>query len=223
LRLEWGRLNGLGQYEEAIRVAGRLESAAGEDEQWRQGAQIWKRTSELNLARLRAAEGERVRLVAEGEAAQGWFTQGEAALELDLPKLAAACFEDALALDANLASAWTGLGVARAELDPPLPLEEVLECFDRAIALSPESEAAWLYRGLTLSYLHRDPEALECFERVTQQLNPDNHWAWYACGLMRDASRDHEAALRCYAEGLRHDSDSDSAWSCHGARMAMDA
>jgi tetratricopeptide (TPR) repeat protein len=220
LWFQWRQLDAAGRYEEAIDVADRMLDLAKDEEDGRSFAEHGRRVSESNLCRLREIEDRFHRAVSEGSGAdQAWVERGEALLELARYDGASQSFTEALALNRASVAAWIGLGVARLEKDPAIAAEEVLDCFDQAIALNPASEDAWLQKGFFLSDRYRQREALECFDRIIEQINPLNPWAWYAKGLELASERRDETAPACFVKGLQLDPDPASAWSCHEVRI----
>lgn len=52
---------------------------------------------------------------------------------------------------------------------------DALQCFDKALAIDPESEWAWIYRGMALDALGKYEEAIKAYDRAID-LNPK--WSW---------------------------------------------
>jgi tetratricopeptide (TPR) repeat protein len=220
LWFQWRQLNAAGRFEEAIDVADQMLDLARGEENWRPYAESIRRISESNLRCLHEIEDRFQRAFGQGsEVAQAWVERGAALLELGLHDAALQSFTEALALNRASAAAWIGLGVAKVEKEPTIGMDEVLGCFDRAIELNPASEEAWLQKGLFLSDRYRHREALECFDRIIEQINPQSPWAWYAKGLELAAERRNETSPACFVKGLQLDPDPESAWSCHEVRI----
>jgi len=86
LYLSWLRLNGAGQYEQAVQVADQMLGLEGISPTARQWAEASKQTSALNWQRLRTAEARFQQALAEDpKSAQAWVERGEELLDLGLP------------------------------------------------------------------------------------------------------------------------------------------
>ena len=99
------------------------------------------------------------------------------------------------------ASEWSGQGLLLSSLGDH---EAALECFDRALALAPESYDACDNKGFTLYKMGRLGEADRWFDR-SLQLNPDGVTAWNNKGnVMGRLGRFAEAAA-CFDHALAID------------------
>jgi len=228
LYLGWVKLNGAGQYEQAVQVADQMLALEGISSTARQWAEASKQTSALNGQRLRTAEVRFQQALAEDpKSAQAWVERGEELLDLGLEEAAVQSFQQALELDPQSAAAWCGLGVIKAEVASGCGSEDreekaglAMACFDRALALDPQSETAWFSKGLALGDLGRAEDALACFDHILHSLNPDHPWTWYAKGLeLAAVERTDSEATVCFAKALQLDPDQESAWSCHAVRL----
>lgn len=56
---------------------------------------------------------------------------------------------------------------------------EALECSDNALALSPKFCLAYINRGIALKNLGRFDEAIACYDKVINEINPNSKKAWY--------------------------------------------
>jgi tetratricopeptide (TPR) repeat protein len=79
--------------------------------------------------------------------AAAWLQLGHAYSEFGQAALAAAAYENYLAINPNSPDTWTKLGVQYAQTDGP---DKALEAFNQAIALNPKHEASRLYKGVVL-------------------------------------------------------------------------
>ncbi len=211
-----------GQFEEAIAVARRLEDG-GEDEDLRNSGETLRRVAEINHARAHQAEAAfQEALAANGPRENSWIALGEVMLDLDLIEKAADCFQKALAVNPQAATALIGLGLAKCAATDTLRVEDAMYLYplQQATELAPTSEAAWFYFGLALNRCGRHEDALQCFDHVITSLNPENHWAWYGKGLTLDDMNNPEGAERCYAEATRLDPDTEAAASCEVVRQS---
>jgi len=89
--------------------------------------------------------------------------KGESMLNLDNAEGALACFEEALALEAENADALVKKGTAHEKLRQ---MDEALECYDRAIKADASMTIAYLYKGGLCNRMERFTEALECYEQA---------------------------------------------------------
>ncbi len=95
--------------------------------------------------------------------------KGQSLLSLDKPEEAIACFDEAIAIDAQNAEALVKKGTALERLKR---LEEAIECYDRAIASNRTMTLAYLYKGGVCNQLERFNEALECYEHALRTQQP---------------------------------------------------
>lgn len=72
--------------------------------------------------------------------------------------------------------------------------DEAMAAYDRALAIDPENEEAWQYRGLSLSQLGRQEEAELSFAKALQ-INPGDQRIWYFQALSRDFAGNTTGAL----------------------------
>ncbi len=89
--------------------------------------------------------------------------KGQALLSLDKAEEAAACFDQALALDPNHPEALVKKGAA---LERLRKLDEAIACYDRAIVADNSMTVAYLYKGGLFNRMERFGEALECYEQA---------------------------------------------------------
>src|SRR5215218_7513522 len=112
------------------------------------------------------------------------FSLGVLTLRLasrDAPDRAISLFEKAIALDADYAQAWAGLGGAYqlkgTFLNLPELLEKAITCEQRALKLDPELADAHTWLGAALLSLGRVDEATASLERATE-LEPGQARPW---------------------------------------------
>lgn len=60
--------------------------------------------------------------------------------------------------------------------------QEALECFDKAIKLSPNRSETWYNKGSALLKLGRYQEALECYDK-SLKLNSKDPMNWFKKGM----------------------------------------
>ena len=79
-------------------------------------------------------------------------------------KEAAACYDQALALDPQDPVTWNSKG---ANLHGPRPPGgEALDCYDQALVFDPQYAAAWNNKGANLFELERREEAIACYDQA---------------------------------------------------------
>lgn len=88
-----------------------------------------------------------------------------------------------------------GLGELEHHRDPAA----ALACFQRALALNPQLQGAWLYAGICLTRLMRLPEAMEHL-RHAAQMGTHSVLLAEAIGDVHFHSGDRARALRCYEQ-----------------------
>jgi tetratricopeptide (TPR) repeat protein len=91
------------------------------------------------------------------------LAKGQSLLNSDQAEQALACFDEALALDANHSEALVKKGAA---LERLRKLDEAIACYDRAIAADSSLTVAYLYKGGLFNRMERFGEALECYEQA---------------------------------------------------------
>lgn len=89
--------------------------------------------------------------------------KGNAFLTQDRPEQAVECFDEALALNPNLAEILVKKGDA---LERLRRLQAAIECYDRAIAANSSMTIAYLHKGGLLNRMERFDEAMECYEQA---------------------------------------------------------
>jgi len=132
-------------------------------------------------------------------AAQPRIDRATALMDLERFEEAMRSLENALLLDPDSADALWRLGLAKSETAKDRLIDESLRCFNKALALDRESEAAWYYKAMALSDAHRDDEAFACIEVLLDHLNPRNHFAWLMRGIILENLRRPREAQECYA------------------------
>lgn len=81
-------------------------------------------------------------------------------------------------------------------------LDDALEAFDRAVAISPGASAAWYNRGNTLRLLARHDEALTSYRRCLR-LSPDHVEAMINMGVLQQDLKCFDEAVGCYDAALK--------------------
>jgi len=91
------------------------------------------------------------------------LARGQALLEQRHAVDALACFEQAIAIDGNIANAFIKKGVALERLGR---LDEALASYERALGIDDSHADAYVGKGNVLNRLERYQEALACFEQA---------------------------------------------------------
>ncbi|MFP4653262.1 MAG: tetratricopeptide repeat protein, partial [Phormidium sp.] len=114
------------------------------------------------------------------------------------------------------ANIWFNRGVDYLEAGA---FEEALENCDRALALNPNFDKAWLNRGTILcNHLNLYEEALESFDRALA-LNRNLDLAWFNRGNALGNLGRYEEALESYDRALALNRNLDLAWSNRGLEL----
>ncbi len=141
--------------------------------------------------------------------------KGKALDSLGRYEEALACYDRALAVNPQLAEAWSNKGGALHRLGR---YEEALACCDRALALNPQYASAWSNKGGALHGLGRYEEALACYDRALA-VNPQDAKAWSnKGGALRDLGRSEEA-LACFDRALAVNPQFAEAWDNKGVAL----
>ncbi len=85
---------------------------------------------------------------------------------------------------------------------------------DEAIAL------VWNNKGIALSFLGQDDEALECFKRSVR-LNKNDVDVWCNMGAVLFKTGNNRAAIKCYNHVLKLDPTNENAWINKGDILGM--
>jgi serine/threonine protein kinase len=96
---------------------------------------------------------------------------------------------------------WSNKGVSLSRLER---YEQALECYERALDLSPDLKEVWNNRGLALRALQRYPQALGSFEHALA-LDPNFALAWNNKGRTLEFMGSRTEALICYGHALAVD------------------
>ena len=126
---------------------------------------------------------------------------------------ALAVYDQALALNPQVADVWTSKGNVLYDLQR---YEEALSAYDEAVTLDPKSAGIWNNQGNVLAALHQDEEALSAYE---QALALDAHAAdvWNNKGAALQELKRPEEALAAYDEALTLDPQYAAAWYNKGS------
>ena|GEM_PF-793739 len=96
--------------------------------------------------------------------------------------------------------------------------EKAIECFERALEISPENDEAWEGKGRALLKLGEDEEALECFEKALE-IDDKNDLAWEGKGQVLLLSDEYEKALECFEKAIEINPSLNNAWQGKGKTL----
>jgi tetratricopeptide (TPR) repeat protein len=102
-------------------------------------------------------------------------------------------------VDLVSADAWYGKAVSYAAGGE---FVKAVDCFDKALAISPGNVDAWINRGRALGKLGNHVKALESFDRALALL-PDDAGAWYYKGMSLVLLRKIPDAYACFEKVLQ--------------------
>jgi tetratricopeptide (TPR) repeat protein len=141
-----------------------------------------------------------------------WCNRGTSLCALKRYEEALACFEKALAIVPDSATASMDKGICLMELDR---LDEALACFDRALAIQPDLAWAALDKGNVFDRMGRCDEALACYDRAIA-LRPNAAPGYFNKGsLLYDLGRFAEA-FACHDQAVKNDPRHARAWRGRG-------
>jgi tetratricopeptide (TPR) repeat protein len=98
--------------------------------------------------------------------------------------------------------------------------EEAIKCFDKAIDLDQNNDAAWYQKGIVFFNMSKHVAAIECFDKAIE-LNPNeaNYWTGKANSLTVLEKK--EEAIKCYDKALELNSEIADIWYFKGRVLGM--
>jgi tetratricopeptide (TPR) repeat protein len=96
---------------------------------------------------------------------------------------------------------------------------ESIECYDRALEITPQYADAWLNKGNSLVSLRRFGEAIKCYDKALR-INPQYAVAWYNKGVSLKLLRRITEAVECYDRALEIKPQYADAWNAKGISLA---
>jgi tetratricopeptide (TPR) repeat protein len=133
--------------------------------------------------------------------ATAWNNKGMSLDNLGKHKEAIACYDKALEInpdDATAVTAWLGKGSALYSLDK---YKEAIECYDKALEINLDYDQAkymiWLGKGAAFNELGKYKEAIECYDKALE-INPDDATAWHSKSIALGKLGRYEEAIKCY-------------------------
>lgn len=135
------------------------------------------------------------------QTAADWINRGNDFVDKGFYDLAIKCYDEAIRLDPNSATAWNNRGNI---LNEQGDYEDAIRAYDEAITLDPNNAMAWSNKGCLLKDLGEYGEAIKVHDEAIR-LDPNNAIAWYNKGLVLDAQLKYDDAIKCYDEAIRLD------------------
>jgi tetratricopeptide (TPR) repeat protein len=132
------------------------------------------------------------------ETVEDWFNRGLQQANLGDLEGAIASWENALALNPNLAQGWHNRGSALAHLGR---LEDAIASYNKAVELNPNDAQAWNARAYALYNMQRWEEAIICWDKVIE-LQQNFHEGWYNRGCALENWGRVEAAIASFKKAL---------------------
>ncbi|MEQ8223586.1 MAG: tetratricopeptide repeat protein [Candidatus Eremiobacterota bacterium] len=127
-------------------------------------------------------------------------------------KKAIACYDEALAIDRDFASAWHGRGDCLQMLKK---YDEAIKCYDTSLSVDNKYVESFYDKGLCLMLIKRYDAAIACFDRVIE-LDPVFSSAYYNKGKILYEKKDYQDALKYFNKTLQIDEKDIDAWNMKG-------
>jgi len=138
-----------------------------------------------------------------------WAGRGDYLCSVDRYSEALSCYEKALEMEPELASAWDGKGDA---LLMTGSYDKALRCYERSLVIDPNSAESWYNKGNTLQMLLRFDEALGCYDEALR-IDPEFAEAWNRRGMTLNRLGRYQEALDSFDRALEIEPGYLSAWN----------
>lgn len=199
LHRKWRELDANGAYANAVEVGEEMIQLCQAGGGRAESGEVCREISAMKLQFWTDCEAEFHSAVEQSpRSAEPWIERATALIDLERFDEARLSLENALSLNPDSADALWRLGLAKSEVARDRLMDEALRCFDRALELDRNLEAAWYYKAMALSDAGRDEEALACIEALLR-LNPGNYFALQLRGILLENLRRFREARACYA------------------------
>lgn len=93
--------------------------------------------------------------------------------------------------------------------------DEAVKCYDKAIAIDPNSSALWNNKGVALHDMGEADKALECYNKSIG-IDSDNAIAWIGRGAVLHGLKKYNEALVCYNKAIEINPMLSDAWYNRG-------
>ena len=114
---------------------------------------------------------------------------------------------------------WNNRGVS---LCRQRKYEESINCFERALEISPDYADAFVNKGISLSKLKKYEEAIECYDKALK-IVPKYTDAWNNKGITLSKQKKYEEAMNCYNTALEFTPDDIDLWNNKGSALFRQA
>jgi tetratricopeptide (TPR) repeat protein len=98
--------------------------------------------------------------------------------------------------------------------------DQSINYFEKAIKKDIDFAKAWMFRGLSLSALSQEKEALECYDHSID-INPKNSFPWIYKGNSFLKLKQYDNALLCYDKAIEIAPRNDLAWVYKGKILSI--
>jgi tetratricopeptide (TPR) repeat protein len=126
-------------------------------------------------------------------------------------------YDQALALEPNLAMAWVGKGMAHNALED---YSEALDAFEMAISINPGYAKAWYGKGVALYGLGRYEESIEAFDKALEIYPEYGYILYYGKANAYFAMNDYSSAIPLYEKALTLKPDYSPGWTRLGEALS---
>lgn len=125
-------------------------------------------------------------------------------------------YDQALALEPNLAMAWVGKGLAKNGLEE---FGDALDAFEMAISINPGYAKAWYGKGVALFELGRYEDSIAAFDRALEIYPEYGYILYYSKANAFYALEDYRAAIPLYEKALTLKPDYAPGWTRLGEAL----
>jgi tetratricopeptide (TPR) repeat protein len=196
---KWRELDANGAYANAVEVGEEMIQLGQSSGAPVESGEVWRDISAMKLQFWTDCEAAFQSAVEQSpRSAEPWIDRATALIDLDRFEEARLSLENAVILEPDSADALWRLGLAKAEVAKERQIDEALHCFNRALELDRNLEAAWYYKAMALSDAGRDEEAMASIEALLR-LNPGNTFALQLRGILLENLRRFREAQASYA------------------------
>ncbi|MEQ8187823.1 MAG: tetratricopeptide repeat protein [Candidatus Eremiobacterota bacterium] len=128
------------------------------------------------------------------------------------------CYDEALKIDRDFASAWHGMGDCFQMLKK---YDEAIKCYDKSLAVDNKYTESMYDKGLCLMLIKKYDSAIACFDRVIE-LDPVFSSAFYNKGKILYEKNDYRDALMYFNKTIQIDEKNIDAWNMKGTILGED-
>jgi len=154
---------------------------------------------------------------ANAQSAGVYSVEGDELLDQEKYEEAIEKYDQALALEPNLAMAWVGKGLAKNGLEE---YSDALDAFEMAISINPGYAKAWYGKGVALYGLGRYEDSIAAFDRALGIYPEYGYVLYYGKANAYFAMEDYPAAIPLYEKALTLKPDYSSGWTRLGEALS---